>query len=448
MPPRPRRTTLAGQQEAVRSSRGSRPAGALPTVGNGPILETDFVNVPLRDRRSNWTSKRVGGRTFMTLKGPRWAWVPVHDQDDEYDAFLTGLSGTVVQKPRESPEDMPFTHPFGHDFEFHVAPDDRYVDLVGPNMQGSYAESTKHAKDAFGLNVPGVIGMEWDSGMVPKEYRPKLGHRVCLFGRWIIDAGHDDFHTEIHPPLLMVSASEERSSFQAGNARSRDATVARILARPFLVSQQFDNRGLMRHLVGEVAQVTTFQDDLMEANPTLLPPYVGMNVMMFKVRPPTPSSDPRDELWVEWDLVTRDAGTAIQIVRGTDGESVRVVVVLNRAGYAEPKTPIRRKRRLGIQELVDLAGDQGDKLKGGVFGLALLNPATAPFLLRGVETSTFKALAAPALGGVSRVKVSDLRGDQNIQKDPSQPFPLAGFIKVEWKRFNVAMDPGPVAGGN
>lgn len=454
MPPRRHVGTIpAEQQETARAAGRERPSGGLrapvPPGGIGPILETDFANTPLRvrDHRANWTSKQVGGNTFMTLDGPRWGWVPLHNHDNEHDDFLTGLSGTIVQNPEISTEDMPFTHPYGKDFEFHVAPDAEYYGLVGPNMVGSYKTSTKRAKDQFGLSVPGVIGMEWDSGMVPARYRPKIGHRVCLFGRWIVDAGHDDFHTEIHPPLLMVSAHEAHSSFQSPRARTKDATIASILTRPFLVSQQFDGRGLMGHLISEVSQVVTFQDSLMEANPHLLQPYMGMNIMMFKLRPPTPSADPRDELWVEWDLVARDRGTAIQIVRGTDNNSVRVVVVLNEAGYEDPPEPVRHKKRINLNQLIKEAGNQGNKLKAVVFASALANPLTSAVIMRGVKTIRYDPLSAPALGNPRRIRVKDMSGNQNVTKDPSQPFPVAGEIRVEWKRWKVASEDDTTAQG-
>ena len=141
---------------------------------------------------------------------------------------------------------------------------------------------------------------------------------------------------------MMVSAREERSSFQAPRARTKDATVASILCRPHLVSQQFDGEGLVDHLISQVGKAMTFRTSLIRAHPTLLAPYRGLNIMMFKIRPPTPATDPRDELWVEWDIVLRDKGTAIQILRGTDGNSVRVLVVLNEAGYVTPPDPTKR----------------------------------------------------------------------------------------------------------
>lgn len=445
----PRRSTSRGPGGEQVAPQGATAPRLLPVPPGdpGPILETDFVNKPLRDHRGNWTSKAVGGKTIDSPSGPDWSWVPLQDHDDEYGGELTGLSGTIVQDPEVSSEDMPFTHPYGNDFEFHVAPDPAYADLAGPNMEGSYADSTKRAKDQFGLNVAGVVGMEWDGGMVPTAYRPRIGHRVCLFGRWIVDAGHDDFHTEIHPPLLMVSAHGTRSSFQAARSRSNDATVASILSRPHLVSQQFAGNGLVDHFLSEVAKAMTFRSTLVRAHPTLMAPYRGLNIMMFKIRPPTPPADPRDELWVEWDLVTRDKGTAIQILRGTGGNSVRVVVVLNEAGYEPPPEPSRRNVRISIDELANQAGEAGVWLKSGVFLAGFVNAVGAAVIARGVETHTYASLPAPRLGNPGRARVADLHGSQKVSVDPSQPFPVAGSVKVEWRRFAITGRQGAVSGG-
>jgi hypothetical protein len=255
MPPR-RRT-------AVNAAAGPTAAGRVaagPVVGHPvaplPILETDYVNTPLPNRRGNWTSRAAGGHTFMTAQGPKYGWQNLHDPNNEFDLPLTGLSGTIVQEPHVSTSDMPFLHPFGNDFEFHVAPDPQYADLVAPTMTDpDYVASTQAANAQFGLKVKGVVGMEIDSGLVPAQYRPQLGDRTCLWGRWIVDAGHDDFHTEIHPPLLMVGARAVRSSQQPAGARTHDATVVRIISRPYLVSQDFGDGGLLEHLVKEVAKV-------------------------------------------------------------------------------------------------------------------------------------------------------------------------------------------------
>src|SRR5689334_11113048 len=122
--PGPRKAARAASVAAPRVAvAGFGPLGPAP-----PILETDYVNTPLPSRRGDWPKKAAGGNTFMTASGPAFGWQNLHDAGNQFDAPLTGMSGTIVQEPEVSNSDMPFLHPFGNDFEFHVAPDPAYAD--------------------------------------------------------------------------------------------------------------------------------------------------------------------------------------------------------------------------------------------------------------------------------------------------------------------------------
>jgi hypothetical protein len=283
--------------------------------------------------------------------------------------------------------------------------------------------------------------------MVPKTYQPVLGDRVCLWGRWIIDAGHNDFHTEIHPPLLMVTGHAQRSQFQPPQGRTRDATVCRILARPYLVSQNFNGHGIVGHLLDEMFKAASFRSGLVEAHPKLMPtPFVGQNFMIFKIRPPTPRVDARDELWVTYDLTRRSRSVAIELLRGSD-DSVRVLVVLNDASYDPPPEPPRHKKKLKLPKLVGLDPEFAAALTAAmnVF-FPVIPPHLQVILNRGIETHTYNKLPAPGLGKPVSKKVAHL-GAANVPIDTSHPFPVAGTITLEWKRYAVAPPPGPTRRG-
>jgi hypothetical protein len=125
-----------------------------------------------------------------------------------------------------------FVHPFGNDFQYYIAPDPQYEILCGGSNTGinpdngdvdkEYNEATQVARSGttnpdgsvkrkgLGLKADkGVIGVETDYLLVPQAFRDLIvdGARVATFGRWIVDCGHDDFHTEIHAPLLMAVAT-------------------------------------------------------------------------------------------------------------------------------------------------------------------------------------------------------------------------------------------------
>jgi hypothetical protein len=410
----------------------------LPPGPIGPILSTDFVN-PSIGTEGNWTSRIAHGHTYLT---GGHAWINALDPGNQFDQPMIGLSGTVVSEPEISNADLPFLHPFGFDYEFLVAPDAQYDELVGPNMTESYKTATEAAR-AQGLDVSGVVGMEIEKGLVPKPYRASRGDRVCLFGRLIVDAGHDDFHTEIHPPLVMVCARPARSGQQlSSRARGLDATTASIIARPFLVDQDFDDGAVVKHLAKEFAKVnapipSSFQ---MEAKPRLMPtPFLGVNVMTFKLRPPTPRVDSADRLIVTSSLTRRDDSVAVQLLPGSDRDSIRIIIVLNEAGYVPPPEPRRISSTWGFKKLFDM-----DPIDGVALLAAVVSPTFNPIGpaligLGGVETHEYAALAAPKLPS-PRVSTFDELRPVHVLVDATQPFPLAGMITVEWER---ASPPAP-----
>ena len=203
------------------------------------ILDTRYPAPP--PRSGEWARAICHGRTWEPDISqpaiPRYEWMPILDPGKEVHGnkikeSITGVSGVAVLPP-ELPEDyplseadVPFVHPFGFDFEFFVVPDAPYTSLLAPSNRApknnedgrDYFFALKHAKEDLGLEanaIAGVLGVEIEQCLVPEPYRLQDGDRVAIFGRWIVDAGHKDFYSEIHPPLLLASArrtSETRTS--------------------------------------------------------------------------------------------------------------------------------------------------------------------------------------------------------------------------------------------
>ena len=277
----------------------------LVSPATAQILKTDYTNpTPPPDRRANdkdWASKVCGGSTFMHNPSPIFEWGPVFG--DQFDTQLVGLSGTIPFDPTISGGDLPFTHPFGTDWEFFIIPDDDYAPLLAPSngctsftdsgacVNNIHFESAENAKNSdctdagvphdcctapgagscnineefrdaveaihdqklhlpkTELGVQGILGFETDQGLVPSFYRSHVhaGDRVAMFGRWITDCGHPDFHTEMHPPLLTAFGRETTGS--AGQPK----TTTEMISRPYLTSQTFeDGKGVRHHLYNEL----------------------------------------------------------------------------------------------------------------------------------------------------------------------------------------------------
>jgi hypothetical protein len=59
-------------------------------------------------------------------------------------------------------------------------------------------------------------------------YIPQAGDRIAMRGRWIIDCGHNDFHTELHPITFMAFGHAVGSK-----------TVVHVISNPYRVTQLY-----------------------------------------------------------------------------------------------------------------------------------------------------------------------------------------------------------------
>ena len=197
------------------------------------ILQIRFDNPVLPDvGDGSWASNGIG--QYPLSSGMEWVQAMAHD--DEYDnAELVGASGWAIG-PNDSGADVPFDHPFGFDWEFHVALDDAFTALLSP---ANTSDDRIAAAEALGLPATrGLLGLEWDKGLLPQSFRAQVNHgdRTAVFGRWILDTGHDvgdRYRTEIHPPLLVATASVQPDAIGV------ESTRVLFMSRPFLPGQRF-----------------------------------------------------------------------------------------------------------------------------------------------------------------------------------------------------------------
>jgi hypothetical protein len=419
-----------------------------------PILETGYINssaaVNLTKSSPNWAHDAVHGQTFLsglTNTAP-FEWTQALSPSDEPEVDLIGISGYAMD-PHASNSDNPFLHPFctdpadpgKWDFEFFIAPDPQYQYLAAPppttasgiSSHSEYTQAVQEAATDFGLHIPDVVGLETDRNLVPPPYRPLQGDRVCVWGRWIVDTGHDDFHTEIHPPLLLVAGRP----YAMPGATVQDATQTTIVGRPYLVSQKFSEGGLEAHLLAEVAKVLGFASTKVEAHPAILPkPFDGTFLVSYTIRPPHPRVHAQDVLFVKYNLIVR-TGVVVQLVHS--GDAVTVYIAMNSNQYVAPKLPTKHNVNITLGELKQLNPTAGDVYEGVIFGSLLVNPLFAPIVLStGIETDTYdKPLATSPHEKVTRVPVTSLAGNTPMPIDDNQPFPIYGTIALEWERHNL-----------
>jgi len=482
-----------------------------------PILTIKYVN-RLRFRNGEriptenhyWTYMLTGGALFLGGTMP-FEWLPIliwppyqketessieaaitTDNDLEgYQGGVTGVTGTAFYS-HHSEADVPFTHPFGDqlDWNFFVVPDRPYQDLMGITNAdlrhaapwfrhpGDYSAALDQAQK-LGLgsgtdaSAVGAMEVEADSALFPAPYRPADGDRVAVFGRWIVDAGHDEFLTEIHPPLLAVRAYAEAIDrpVYRGPTLNPDATVSYVLGRPWLVGQTFryDAAGIPQGLRGaieggftdklsttDVALGNIDKNAQIEASAPILPGWRTGQAFSatYTVRPQAGRRSSGDSLLVSWTFTVR-SGVSVSIKdSGDDGVTVTVTIGVDYHAAPAPSSRVR------IVKLEDFPTDARMQV-GGALQEALnrvLGGATIGGLIRIPGQNLYDQLSWLIYNGV-RMKVYDVDPpkstanglfqfvDQRIgggsnaswtgeayTVDDSQPFPIFGVLKVRWDR--------------
>ena len=215
-----------------------------------------------------------------------------------------------------------------------------------------------------------------------------------------------------------------------------DATMTTIVGRPYMVGQTFGDGALKDHLLNEVAKVETFRSQRIEAHPGILPqPFTGTRVISYTVRPPTPRHDPRDRLMARFHFTTR---TGVEIQVSNAGDSVTVFVSMNATQYTPPPLPQRHDRSITLSELKRENASAGKVYEGVIFGSLLINPVFAPIVLSlGILTDRYDAPIAKSVHDQeeTRVPVDSLSGNTPHAVDNSQPFPIYGYLALEWERL-------------
>ncbi len=395
----------------------------------------------------------------------------VYDTTAEKEGSLNnpvaGLTGWVVAADHPiSGADVWFVHPWGNDFEYFVAPDPQYESLCSASNTGitpgtgkkdtEFYDATQHAQNVLKLPAPkGVIGVEIDQGLVPRSFQNVVtdGARIATFGRWIVDCGHDDFHTEIHPPLLTAVAKPEPPP--AGVVGASQMTHVELMSRPFSTSQAFAEGNFVDHLLAEVAKVedTTFgvpHSWRVEAHPHIFtPPYDGRPYIKLLVQPPVPRGHmgpvfQQQRLIVNFHFTCRE-GVAVRVF-DAGHDTVGILIVL---GDLNP-SPLPRKHDLTV-DWDELGGYYHwviDALE--IVDILTLNILPAVVLNRGILTDLYdppQAVSPFDNQNVAQpVAIDALDAAAGISIDDSQPFPIYGWLKTYWQTSDLVVHPGPAIG--
>jgi hypothetical protein len=407
-------------------------------------------------------------------------WNQVTEPGEDYDDESVAFSGWLLD-PDRSGADVPFTHPFGNDWEGMVALDDNYTGLLGsgnvvPDSDGQIA---KVQAPKLGITVPegGFLGVETDQRCVPADLDPYSGNivagdRIAVLGRWIVDAGHSvtlpgseqkSYRTEVHPPLVMA----------IGGTRTGESgeLITRILltSRPFLVKQLFttdintiwddsapDDGPVLVHFTHELDKLHTFIPDSLsiEAHPKIAAkPFRGEHSIHMQVRPPAPASRhvaPVEEIEVKFQFTHRD-GVDVQVV-GTE-YGVDLLLDLNSEEYPAPHHPDLGTRwpsahELGPAQNLIYLEMLTSLIPSQVLESGGVSTATAEIALaNGIETDYYQVPDVKVLDGghqVGFVSVGQIPSGEGVILDNDQPYPVYGFLELRFHRPDTFTG-GPVS---
>jgi hypothetical protein len=419
------------------------------------ILET--TQPPSTPPAGNWARDTCGGRTFLNPGGADYEWTPVI-QGFGQQGSLEGISGWALA-PHGSTQDVPFTHPFGKfDFDYQLLPDAQFQTLLAPGNTELDDDRTAAVADAKANNLQlniaadgkhldrGTIAVEQEVGLVPTNYRAWTAQRVAVFGRWIIDCGHANWQSEIHPPVLTVLASPN-----AGANRTR----IDLIANPYLVDQEFAHGGLRKNLVYDLALINVpfplivFTDQV-TAEAGILPPTTGMRLFSFLVRTPSSPANSQLSLYVRMHVTAR-SGVVFQPFL-VDNETIGVVGIFTDQLTMHPVAGIKRWNVSG-DELKNLDADAGlawEAMAANI-GLHTVDPVKAAVLQRGIRAVLYDPPQAPELNDPTVAPVIEGFAQMNpFGQNPvsvvDQPFPLIGWMELEWRKPPAAIASTVVAG--
>lgn len=146
------------------------------------------------------------------------------------------ISGTA-KDPSIGEGDFPFDHTTGSDFNMEVVLDQPFMGVGQDNAQPI---DSVHVELAEG-QLPHVTGpanpdtLTWEQMSersregLQESFLPRTGDRVLIMGTWIIDCGHENFQTELHPITFMAVARTEG-----------DATVVHTFFNPYRETQLYN----------------------------------------------------------------------------------------------------------------------------------------------------------------------------------------------------------------
>lgn len=347
------------------------------------------------------------------------------------------VSGTV-NAVNMGPGDLPIDHPLGDDLSMDVTVDSQFKSFSQKlgTADSDTAPGDLHVEISSGF-IPHVTrpssttaaqqGQQWPdlssfnmTGFQPGFTHPEPGDKVLVAGRYIVDCGHPDFHTELHPISFLAWTHTTGSTtvvhFYANSYRdteyyNTDATLVGAVRNPGRMSDPHTSR-FPQYLISQVGRLLGGQIQQLQAFElvgNVVPPTAAWQVC-------APGSG---SAHVAYDVYQRP-GVKVSITQGSSG--CAAVSVAIPPGYSGPDITTRTC----VAQWAYISKVAGQALAGNFDARKLINgflPAQdAPLVDRDPVVGCADALSGPT--------VSPSPSGTQIRTDGSQPFPVYGTLLI------------------
>jgi hypothetical protein len=350
------------------------------------------------------------------------------------------VSGTVATA-HAGPGDLPMSHPFGDDLSMDVALDPPFRafsrQLGVPDA--SEPRDQLHLEISSGMipharrpsRTAGGPGQTWRqlsdlnlAGLLPGFEQPAVGDRIAVMGRWIIDCGHEDYGTELHPISFLAWAHQDGNStvvhtyfnpYRDAELYSPDVNILGQVNDRRRTSAP-DVKEFPPYFVDEVVRLLNGTVDHLHSQ-ELVDATIA-SPAPWRVCAPTGTTG--RQTTVRYDIVTRPG---VQVRATTDAKSGCATLRTELGARYRPAEP---KLRLCV-----LPWDYLDAIAGGAIGSRIdvrqliksyVPEQIHPLVDRDPDTACADGLTAP--------KVHDHPTGRTVRTDAHQSFPFYGVITV------------------
>ncbi len=217
-----------GGRERDNGQRKYHPTLPLGWPGNHYVTWDEVVHLAQTDTARLRTVLRWRERpTHRDVRDRPIPWIAATVTGVVTNSFLSGAdyAGDHTEPPADywlgrspPPDSEPCglfnaEHSLCDDWIVRVRPDPEYRFLLAQDRERE--AGTDKGLGNFTAELGGSLEAEIEQWLIPVGFRPEPADRISMTGRWVVDCGHDDWHSELHPIESLVATHAEGSAVVA-----------------------------------------------------------------------------------------------------------------------------------------------------------------------------------------------------------------------------------------